>query len=335
MVAKRITCRLKQIMLERSITQGDLAAVSGVNEKVIRKLCKGTWHGVTAGVLGKLCAALDLQVHDLFEARPADVWYPIRRHGKVTVHLGSTSLEAPGAGAGKKGAFIDRQGIGTWDVRALFHVYASLVGSTLGGLELKYADYIEALHDPKSVEALFTEGNHLILGSPLVNPMAEDALCRAWGIPRRTRKLAGTFPYRFRWDRLNDSSIGEFAGSSPTGIVPQGSKDVIARRTVIAAGDDGEDCGLLFTYRYNPKARAGQQTSEDDDFLVIAIMGHSGCATLAGTRLLCGNKTAEELYPKTRDTPTLRAFRVRYRRPASSPGFDNRELVSEELIPVA
>ena len=186
MVPKRVTCRLKQIMSERDLNQQELARLSGVDQERIRKLCDGRWSGVTRAVLGKLCSALDVQVHDLFESVPADVWFPVRRHRSVTVHLGSTSLEARGAGAGQSGAFLDRQGVGTWDVRALFHVYDALVRSTFGGVVLNYAEHIEDIHDPTSVEALFRGGNHLVLGSPLVNPIAEDAVCRAWKVPPRS-----------------------------------------------------------------------------------------------------------------------------------------------------
>ena len=329
MVPKRIVCRLDRIMRERGLTQKELHEISGVDTEVIRKLCSGRWKGVYRSVIGKLCAALGIKVADFFEDVPADIWFPIRRDRKVTVHLGSTSLEA--SGGGPDGAYIDRLGIGTWDVRALFRVYAYLNSTTIGGVVFEYDEHAADLHDPSRVEALFQRGNHLIFGSPIVNPMAEDVVCRGFSIPPRERAHARNLPYRFRWDRVTESSVGEFGGRSDPGIV-RGMDELVARRTRIASGD-GEDCGLVFTYRYNPDASDDGEVSEDTECVVIAVMGHGGCGTRGGTELVCGDDVACELYPEQPNVGTLRAFRVTYRRAERASGFDNRNIVSCELMP--
>jgi DNA-binding Xre family transcriptional regulator len=329
MVPKRVVCRLVRLMQERGLTQKQLHEISGVDVEVIRKLCSGRWKGVTKSVIGKLCAALGVKLSELFEDVPADIWFPIRRDRKVTVHLGSTSLEAHGGGP--DGAYIDRLGIGTWDVRALFRVYEYLNSTTIGGVVFEYDEHAEALHDPARVEALFQRGNHLIFGSPMVNPMAEDAVCRGFTITPRDRANARGFPYRFRWDRVTDSSVDEFGGRSDPGIV-RGIDELVARRTMITLGD-GEDCGLVFTFRHNPITSDDDDASEDTDCVVIAIMGHGGCGTRGGTELACGDDAACELYPEERNVGTLRAFRVTYRRAEPRSGFDNRSIVSYELVP--
>jgi hypothetical protein len=268
----------------------------------------------------------------VFEVLPADFWFPIRRDHKVTVHLGSTSLEARTSGPG--GAYLDRLGVGTWDVRSLFHVYQYLNATTAGRVVFEYSEHTEDLHDPTRVDALFQEGNHLIFGSPIVNPIAEDAVCRALKARPRQSVDPGVFPYRFRWDRAKESAFGEADVTRHAGILA-GDGSLIARRTVISAGEDGEDCGLILTYRHNPRARPGKEPSPDDDSIVIAIMGHSGCGTFAGTQLVCSDDAASELYPARPDAGTLRAFRVTYRRREPSSGFDNREIVSYALLPNA
>src|SRR5207244_10650271 len=111
---------------------------------------------------------------------------------------------------------------------------------------------------------------------------AEQAVCLACNLPPRDRRQAGKLPYRFRWDRPKESSVGEFGGSSAPGIVARGGTELIARRTVIAAGDDGEDCGLIVTYRHPTATPDGSMSSVAHDSIVIAIMGHSGCGTLGG-----------------------------------------------------
>ena len=331
MVPMRITWRLVPLLAERHLTQRDLAQKTGVSEKRIGELCAGAWTRVSGDILGKFSAVLGVGVGDLLEFVPQDVWFPIRHHGQLTVHLGSTSLEV----ATQQGVSFPRLGIGTWDVRAFFRTSQFLNSKSVRPIAFDYEEHLEERHDPTGVDALFASGNHLILGSPLVNPIAEDAVCRGFGIPPRDRTHAQDFPYRFRWDRTTQSSFGEFAGSSEPGIVARGSRQPIALRTVIAEGDDGQDCGLVFTYRYNPNPRGARRESEDEDRIVIAVLGYSGLATDAGTALLFRDDVACELYPSARDSAVLRAFRARYRRSSAKSGLDDREPVSAELIPVA
>jgi hypothetical protein len=327
MVPQRIWCRLAEIMKEKGLSQQQLSARSGVDPERIRSLCDGRWHAITRDVLGKILAATGATLAELFVQLPADIWFPIRRDRRVTVHLGSTSLEARPSGLG--GPTIGRSGIGTWDVRSFFKLYDYLNQSTDGGVVVQYAEHTDDLHDPRYVEELFAKGNHVILGSSIVNPIAEDAVCRAWRVTPRQRGDAAAFPFEFLWDRAKDSAFGRAGGNGETGIVAAGGA-VVARRTVIAAGENGEDCGMILAYRHNPRTR-GRDSFDDDDSIIIAIMGYSGCGTLAGTELLCTDAAACALYPEHRGVGTLRAFRVQYRR-AEASNYDNREIVSYALV---
>jgi DNA-binding Xre family transcriptional regulator len=318
-------------MKDRGLTQHELSRLSGVDQERIRKLCNHTWGAITQSVAGKLCTALGVGMGELFEIVPADIWWSVRRDRKLTVHLGSTSLEARSASL--PGATLDRLGIGTWDVRALFHVYEYLNRTTMGGVVFEYAEHSEDLSDPACVDGLFGEGSHLILGSPLVNPIAEDAVCRASNVPPRDRRQAGKFAFRFRWDRPKESSFGEFGGSCEPGIVARGDTGTIARRTVIASGDDGEDCGLVFAFRHAPQVTSGGRPTQADESIVIVIMGHSGCGTLGGTQLVCSDEGARAVYPERRGVGALHAYTVGYRRDeTSSSGFDNRTPISWALV---
>lgn len=318
-------------MRRKNLTQRELWLLTGISERQIRNLMTGAWKRVSKSTIGRLCAALDATPDELFEVLPADIWFPIRRDHKVTVHLGSTSLESRGGAV--DGNDIDRLGIGTWDVRSLAHV-TDYLNRTLGGVVFEYVEHTQDLYEPSRVDAVFAKGNHLIIGSPIVNPIAEDAVCRAFGVPSRQSCDAGVFPYRFLWDRARDSAFGTTNGHGP-GIIAAGEFEPIARRTVICGGENGEDCGLVFTYRHDPAGRSGGETT-DGDAIIIAVMGHSGCATLAGTQLLCTEAGAQAVYPAQASQGVLRAFRVGYRRPDASSGrFDNREIVSHDLIPAA
>jgi putative transcriptional regulator len=332
MVPKRIVCRLEEIMRERRLTQKDLHELSGVDPKSIKRLCEGTWTAVEQQTIGKLCAALQIELHELLQAVPADIWYPIRRSGKVTVHVGSTSLES--AKAKVAGAMLDRQGIGTWDVRALFHVYDYLNRSPGRGVVFTFQEHVDVLHDPARVEKLYGDGCHLILGSPIVNPIAEDVVCRGFRVPARSRERHAGLPFRFLWDRNHASSFGGAEDpSTELGIVRHGHSTLVARRTVVGRGEEGEDCGLIFTYRSNPIEGA----PEDDDRIIVAIMGHSGCGTWAGTMLACREPDASALYPQQRTLGVLRAFTATYSRPAKDSGaedsaFDDRVPKNATLV---
>jgi len=334
MIAKKIVCRLDELMRARGLNQEDLYKLCRVDRERISKLRDGTWSKVSKDVLGRLCAALRIELHELLQAYPGDIWYPIRRHGSVTVHLGSTSLE-PAGEVRHPGPALDRQGIGTWDVRALFKVSDHLNSTTPGGVVFKFTEHVETLHDPARVAAVFDDGCHLILGSPIVNPIAEDAVCRGFGVPARSPAAHDTMPFRFLWERHHPSAIGgEASTPGEFGIARRGSTALVARRTVVGPGErQGEDCGLLYTYRFNPRDAA----SEDDDRIIIAIMGHSGCGTLAGTMLACEDETASALYPPSRARGVLRAFSATYARPAiesqgEASGFDNRTPMSWMLV---
>lgn len=319
-------------MRERRLTQKDLHEASGVSPRSIKRLCDGTWTAVEQQTVGKLCAALQIELHELLQAVPADIWYPIRRSGKVTVHVGSTSLES--SKAKFPGALLDRQGIGTWDVRALFHVYNYLNRSPGTGVVFTFQEHFDVQHDPTRVEKLYGDGCHLILGSPIVNPIAEDVVCRGFRVPARSHERHAAIPFRFLWERNHASSFGgaEDPPREP-GIVRRASPELVARRTVVDRGKEGEDCGLIFTYRSNPV----EDAPEENDRIIVAIMGHSGCGTLAGTMLACRDPQASELYPQRRGVGVLRAFTATYARPgkqsgAEDSGFDDRVPKSAALV---
>jgi DNA-binding Xre family transcriptional regulator len=328
---QRIRCRLDEIMRERGLTQNhEVAERVGCRDESIAKLRHGPWGRIDTKLAGKVCHALGVAFGDLFEFVPLDIWYPVRRDRKLSVHLGSTALASPASGSA---ANIDRQGIGTWDVRALFKLSDFLNGMTPGGVPITYVEHNAANYDPGDLEEHFSGGNHLILGSPLVNPAAEDFVCRGMQVPARTPEQAAALPYGFHWSREVRSTFGKSVGPDAAVGVARRDGAVIARRTVVPPGEDGDDCGLVFTHRFAPQPPgAREQPSDERDCIVVVIMGHSGCGTLAGAELVTDMKIAERLYPTERDRGALCAFSVRYRRLGTTSGFDDREVTAKDLV---
>ncbi len=339
MVSKHLRGLLYDIMEKRHLKVTPLAAKLGIDAKTLRRLRSGKGKSVAIATIEALLTELDIGIEDLFAVVPDNVWYPIRRSGAVTVHFGS----APEADRGRDEEHFARLSVGTWDLKAFVHISQHLNATCDDGVVFDHVVHNDKLDPPGERLAFLERGNHIILGSPLVSPMAEDTVCHAWGLTPGDPHVAGKLPYRFRWGRAAASSLAEFAGTNPHGIVARGPTGLVARRTVIKKGDDGEDCGLICAYRYQPKTsdsggRAGRRNGHGpavgDDNVVIAIMGQSGCGTLAGARLLCRDDVAPELYPPKLGRPVMRAYRVRYRRRGVSPRLDDREIVEAALVPL-
>jgi DNA-binding Xre family transcriptional regulator len=332
-----IVCRLKEIMDERQLTGKRLSQMTGVSEDKITNLRLQRWQNVSRRVLERLAAALNVGVHHLFVTQPADVWFPIRRHQKVTVHLGSTSsrvLEGRREPIDTSGAedAIDRQFIGVWDHRAFAHVYNHLAKTSVGSVHYEFEEHeIGEARAPSDV--YWKRSNHIVIGSPIVNPSAEHAVSFATKIPARTPARASEFPFNFRWQvtRETVSSFGARSDASPLGITATQSQEVVAERTVVAQGS-GSDCGLIMTYRFSPPEKERRLGDENDDYIVIVIMGHSGCGTLASAQLLCREGEAKALYPVERERAAFGVCTATYSREYSHLAHDNRIITSFALV---
>jgi DNA-binding Xre family transcriptional regulator len=336
--AMNVVCRLGEIMEKRHVAGTQLSEMTGVSEDTITKLRNQTWQSVRRRILGRLAAALTVGVDELFVARPADIWFPIRRHRQVTVHFGSTSSrllgdqpDATDASGGEE--MLDRQFIGVWDHRAFAHVYNYLSRTSIGSIRYEFKEHeIGGVTDPFT-RGDFAKGNHIFFGSPVVNPSAEHVVCCATDVTPRTPDRASDLPFNFRWQsKLTVSSFGARSESEALGIVDTRSQALIAQRTVVSVGV-GHDCGLIMTYRSKPPERERLLGDETDDYIVIVIMGQSGCGTLASTQLLCDDeKAARSLYPLERDQAVFRVCSATYTRDSSYVGHDNRVVRSVALV---
>jgi DNA-binding Xre family transcriptional regulator len=332
----RIRFRLSELMAERGIEHvTDLAERACVSRNAIGALKNGTWQRVDRETLTRLCGALDATVGDLFVTEPADIWFPIRLRGEVTIHLGSISKAVPRAGGQLVPCErIEPQLVGYWDVRSLSYLMEHLA-RLAPRVTIRLREHMSG-SDSRGrtrVDELFEGGNHIILGSPLVNPIAEEVVCRCYKVAPRMVSPAAEIPYWFSWQSWQSvaSSFGESGEGRKLGVVRSRDRTMVARRTVVKEGR-GEDCGLLLSYRRRlPPAR--RQYGRDDECIIIAILGHSGCGTLAGTWSACEPEVAARLYPSERNTPLLRTFRAGYLRSASSSSLDNREPFPGELLP--
>jgi DNA-binding Xre family transcriptional regulator len=331
----KIVSRVGELMASRGVNGQRLHEMTGVAEDTITKLKRGTWQGVRRRILARIAAALDADVRDLFVALPADIWFPIRRHRRVTVHFGSTSLGflEGRSGPTEEPGDRERQFIGVWDHRAFSHVYSYLRDTSAGSIDYEFEEHEIGGGAKAPTAEEIRNGNHIVFGSPVVNPFAEQAVCHAREVTRHNPDEASKFPFNFRWQKTRQtvSSFGSASASGDLGIVATGSQELVARRTVVRQGK-GYDCGLIMTYRFSPRARDRRVGDEDDDYIIIVIMGNSGCGTLAGTELICDDEeAARALYPIARDEPVFRVCTATYTRDPSAHG-DNRAIRDKKLL---
>lgn len=339
-VRTKLYCRLREIMDERHLAVYQLAKLSGVGRDTIGALRKNNWHRVDREVLGKICGALEVCLDELFDLREEDIWFAIRLHREVTIHLGSNSAAAlvdSETGNGSPTAFYP-QSIGAWDFRA-FRVLTKHLAKLGRDITVRSEDHEGDVYqgfDPSrgdSVEELLGEGDHIIIGSPIANRLAEELVCRLFGVTPHTPSKRDAFPFGFVWDSRRSSTPSSFGWEGhgkEFGIADIATGKLVARGNIVAQGE-GDDCALIVTYRIwqPPKQR---RFGRDDERIIICILGFSGAGTYAAAKVATDPRYAAALYPPTSGAPLMRPVAATYTRPATASLQDNRRVVTQSLV---
>lgn len=329
-----IQCRLGEIMRARGLSDKKLAKLAGVGRDVIRQLRENTFKGIRRKTLGKLCAALSLEsLDELFCIRDADSLHPIRLHREVTIHLGANPLAALTRQSGPPdGHLFDPVYVGRWDLQTASEISAQL-SNLEPGIRVNLVEHVRLDPVKEAVDRVLAAGNHVELGSPFANQFAEELVCRLHKVPPYSPDQRDAFAYGFQWDSSHqvDSSFGWQGMGTDFGIVSLRTGKLVARSTFVTQGQ-GEDCALIVTYRVF-RAPRRRSFGLDDEFIVIAILGYSGCGTTAGARVAFDPAFARELYPPRTGEPLMRVVRCTYTRPPSASTHDNRRVETWELVP--
>ncbi len=184
-----------------------------------------------------------------------------------------------------------------------------------------------------SAQRVFEGGNHIIIASPVANQFAEEVVCHAYGVPPYNPQLREVFPYGFQWDHWRQvrSSFGWQGDGKQFGIAALPSGKVVAEHVVVPSGE-GKDGALILVYRVF-RAPSQREQNDDDERIVICLLGYGGPGTDAAARLATNPEFAAGLYPPGRRVPRMRAVTCRYFREASEAQIDNREVTEVKLIP--
>lgn len=330
-------------MEARGISITELERRSGVHRGELGKLRAGKWVSIKREAMQQLLAVLQVDLGELFVAFPDDIWTPIRIAREVTIHFGSNSLPEVGPDRGaRRGGHALREVIGYWDLRAFFVIgeHVSKLGVDVNLQFQAHASDVQAA-EHESVDQVFARGNHIILGSPQANVLAEEVVSRAYGVRpfASSADSRGAFPYHFVWDShaKRVSSFATRGKRSAMGIASTRTNQLVARRTLVAHGEEGEDCALIVVHRLGghgdgapgERDRTGD-TASGAERIVMTILGHSGPGTLAGAEVAVQPTHGAQLYPATSTQPRMRVVCATYVRQAPGPR-DSRKLTGRWL----
>ncbi len=335
----RLHCRLKELMADRKMTVEDLHQTARVSRDTISLLRGNSFEGVRKRAIARICGVLGTGIGELFELLLEDIWLPIRLAREVTVHFGSRAFAEPRpARAGANDPVLSRQFLGSWDFRAFQCINEYLMSLKLD-IRIRFEEHITGAGrgtDPAvraSAQRVFEGGNHIIIASPVANQFAEEVVCHAYGVPPYNPQLREVFPYGFQWDHWRQvrSSFGWQGDGKQFGIAALPSGKVVAEHVVVPSGE-GKDGALILVYRVF-RAPSQREQNDDDERIVICLLGYGGPGTDAAARLATNPEFAAGLYPPGRRVPRMRAVTCRYFREASEAQIDNREVTEVKLIP--
>jgi DNA-binding Xre family transcriptional regulator len=334
-----VHCHLKELMTHRNMTVDQLHEAGRVGRETISQLRGNNSKAVSTQNMARICGALGVGLGDLFEVLPNDIWLPIRLTKEVTIHFGLRTFTEPRpARSGGEGAIIGRQYLGSWDFRAFKWISEYLMGLK-ADIRVRFEEHITGAGrgiDP-AVRALaqriFASGNHIVIASPVANQFAEEVVCHAYGVAPYNPQMRGTFPYGFVWDdwRQVRSSFGWQGHGNHFGIAALPSNKIVAPHVIVASGE-GTDGALILVYRVF-QAPSQREVGDDDERIVICLLGYSGPGTLGAAQLATNPEFAAGLYPQARMMPRMRAVACKYFREASALCYDNREVTAVKLIP--
>jgi DNA-binding Xre family transcriptional regulator len=324
-------------MDDRGITVDKLHRISGVGREAIVALRKNTWKQVSRTALARICGVLDIGLDQLLELIPEDIWAPIRTSREVTVHYGSRALTGVQVAGSSDEARQFRQFVGVWDLRSI-NLISEYLRQWGVDIRVRLEEHVtgpERGFDPsvrEAVRRLFHEGNHVLIGSPIANQFAEEAVCHAYKVTPYAPQMRQGFPYGFVWESARGvvSSFGWESVGKEIGIASTSTGKLVAWRTPSGDGE-GKDCALILVYRIlQPLVR--RSSGGDEERVIIAILGHSGVGTYAAAELAIDPVWGPSLYPRERGKPFMGVVQATCTSSAANPPRDTREVTRWTLV---
>jgi putative transcriptional regulator len=315
---RRLHCRLKEIMAAKGITGKRLHQIAHVGREAICQLGNNNFKAVSAKVIVRICGALQIDIADLFEILPEDIWLPIRLTKEVTFHFGSRVFADMQPRPDMREVIrIRRPHIGLSDFRAFMQIQAHL-SRIAPDVRVRFEEHVTnpapgtGADHQATVKRIFERGNHVFLGSPIALGLVEEVVCHAYGVSPYDPAVREAFPYAFAWDAWRDvrSSLGWQGHGKQCGIAALPSGKIVAPYARVEHGE-GTDGGLIVVYRvFNPPSL--REVGNDDERIIICLLGFGGMGTEACAQIAIDSERAAGLYPAERQLARMRAAACSY-----------------------
>jgi hypothetical protein len=127
------------------------------------------------------------------------------------------------------------------------------------------------------------------------------------------------------------SSFGWQGQGKRFGVAELPSNKVVAPCVILASGE-GSDGALILVYRVF-RTPAQREVGDDDERIVICLLGYSGPGTLGAAQLATNPAFAAGLYPPARQVPRMRAVACKYYRGPAAHTEDSRVVTEVNLVP--
>jgi hypothetical protein len=211
---REVDLNLQSLLEKRApgTTKVELADRLGISEGTLRGYFENRWTVLDRTVVERLADFFQCDVASLLTTTESRFFDPFRaikeKHPArpTCLYLRRPDADTPRIGSGRPVAHRDNQAIGR-----------------VGRLLQQCIDDIVGIEDQAMTPDQFDQrllSNCIVLGSPMVNPASEMAICRIFGAepfnPRQSTKLP--FAFRVAATTLGPSSIVEISRDGKTGI---------------------------------------------------------------------------------------------------------------------
>src|SRR5712691_7847531 len=302
-----VDLRLAKLLQERDIDVAELATHLDVSEATVRAYIRNRWTVLDRTVLERLADFFQCDAGSLIETTESHFFDPFRPPPGVEKSTPPKCIflrrpDAETEQSGRKRSYRDN--------RAIELVETLLQNSVEGLVGMEYAST-----GPDDNQH-FSQ-NCVVVGSPMVNPAAEKAICRIFGAEPLGPGQSAKLPFSFRVAAnaaLRDSSVVEASLSTGQGIWLREENELVEadhwppeefRRLRIKRG---RDCGVVLVMNHRPAGQSGNLRK------LIVLGGFTGAATEAAAKALVDHY--RDLDPREGTDPVWGVIEVFYHKPA-------------------
>jgi DNA-binding Xre family transcriptional regulator len=287
-MAMRLVSHVARAILKSGRKTIEFARESGIARSTLEKLIGGHFKEIRRDTIERLASRLGTDdITEFFTLQRDDLHFvtPFMSRKAVTFVFGTHDVvHSPANGDGKATARSNAQlrtTIDLWDFRAQSD-FLSFLRRHVPDVRDEMLCFSKAAFggtERQQVLELMKSQNVVIVGSPKVNPVAEEALCALYrsGVRAKGGRVGGP-NLRLAEDKKLQESILGVDGFAQTGVADLKKNKVIVNSEFRGGGVESIDAGIVFV-AYRPLG-----TTEDVTTIVVA--GISGCGTYGAMKSL-------------------------------------------------